>query len=313
MPPSSSSSSWEQTCAKVKAHRDSTIASIYPPLPPIPTGLPLNVTSIPALVLTHTEFAITSTLPTTTLLNHLSTRAISSTAVVSAYLRRAALAQELTNCLTELLPSRALVRALWLDDYIAVHGKTIGPLHGLPISVKEHISMEGLECNAGFVSWVGRQSVEDALVPVTGMAHAMAGCEQLLGTLGPLSTSICGIKLFMRTVIDAELWLIEPSLIPLPWREYDLIGSRGGIKSSQSMDEKAIRKLKIAVVWDDGVVRPHAPVRRVLREVVENMRKCTEIEVVDWKPHRCKDAWEILVSHCSYLFVLIRPIQNFIS
>jgi len=164
MPPSSSSSSWEQTCAKVKAHRDSTIASIYPPLPPIPTGLPLNVTSIPALVLTHTEFAITSTLPTTTLLNHLSTRAISSTAVVSAYLRRAALAQELTNCLTELLPSRALVRALWLDDYIAVHGKTIGPLHGLPISVKEHICMEGLECNAGFVSWVGRQSVEDALV-----------------------------------------------------------------------------------------------------------------------------------------------------
>lgn len=55
-------------------------------------------------------------------------------------------------------------------------------------------------------------------IPVRGMAHAMGGCEQLLGTLGLLSTSICGIKLFMKTVIDSEPWLIEPSLVPIPWQ-----------------------------------------------------------------------------------------------
>lgn len=52
-------------------------------------------------------------------------------------------------------------------------------------------------------------------------------------------------------------------------------------------------------MWDDGVVRPHPPVRRVLGETVERMRKCPQIEVVDWEPYRCKDAWEILVGHVS--------------
>ena len=42
------------------------------------------------------------------------------------------------------------------------HGKPIGPLHGLPISVKEHIGMKDLDLNAGFVSWVGRRAEEDA-------------------------------------------------------------------------------------------------------------------------------------------------------
>ena len=43
-------------------------------------------------------------------------------------------------------------------------GKPIGPLHGLPISVKEHIGMKDLDLNAGFVSWVGRKAKEDAYI-----------------------------------------------------------------------------------------------------------------------------------------------------
>jgi len=135
------------------------------------------------------------------------------------------------------------------------------------------------------------------------MAHAMGGCEQLLGTLGPLSTSICGIKLFMKTVVDAKPWLIEPSLVPLPWREYDLVGSCGQRRNERKTEAKGEhkRKIKLAIMWDDGVVRSHPPVRRVLGEVVERMQKCPEIELVNWKAHRCKDAWEILVSHEAFL------------
>lgn len=40
----------------------------------------------------------------------------------------------------------------------------MGPLHGIPISVKEHITMKDLDINAGFVSWVGRVGQADSLI-----------------------------------------------------------------------------------------------------------------------------------------------------
>lgn len=57
-----------------------------------------------------------------------------------------------------------MARAEFLDSYLAQHGKPIGPLHGLPISVKEHFAMEGLGVNAGFVAWHDRIEKEDAHV-----------------------------------------------------------------------------------------------------------------------------------------------------
>lgn len=55
-------------------------------------------------------------------------------------------------------------RAKYLDDYLLRHGKTIGALHGLPISVKEHLGMKDLGCNAGFIAWWPRKAPDDALV-----------------------------------------------------------------------------------------------------------------------------------------------------
>lgn len=41
-----------------------------------------------------------------------------------------------TNCLSEIFFEEALERARFLDDYLSREGKPIGPLHGLPISIK---------------------------------------------------------------------------------------------------------------------------------------------------------------------------------
>lgn len=126
---------WQDIAAETQQYRDSTISELSPPVPYPPSKLPKNVLAIPKTLLSSEELEITS-LPPEKLLEKLTTGHVAATAVTLAYLRRAGLAQRLTNCLTELLPSRALARAKELDDYFASHGRPIGPLHGLPISVK---------------------------------------------------------------------------------------------------------------------------------------------------------------------------------
>lgn len=53
--------------------------------------------------------------------------------VTRAVCKRAAVAQQLVNCLTEIRFDEAISRAKDLDQKLRENGKPIGPLHGLPI------------------------------------------------------------------------------------------------------------------------------------------------------------------------------------
>jgi amidase len=55
-----------------------------------------------------------------------------------------------------------LARAKELDAFLVQHKKPIGPLHGLPISVKEMIGMKDLGLNASYVAWWGKTATENA-------------------------------------------------------------------------------------------------------------------------------------------------------
>ncbi len=117
------------------------------------------------------------------------------------------------------------------------------------------------------------------------MSAPHVGSGYIEGTLGPLSTSLKGIKMFMKTILDAKPWIVDPSLVPLPWRDQkSYLGGNGS------------KKLRVAVFWSDGVVRPQPPVMRALKEVVEKLRKVDGVEITDWKPYRQELAWEIIVS-----------------
>jgi amidase len=301
--------SWQDIAAIAQAYRDESIARVQPVVPDPPTDLPLNLTSLPAKLLPKHVVEITES-PTERLLQQMASGNLTSTEVTQAFLQRAGLASKLVNCITELLPERSLQRAADLDKYYAQHGKPIGPLHGLPISVKEHIAMKDLDLNAGFVSWVGNVAQDDGLIlkllwnagcvfharttepqtlmhletssniygvtlnphntnltsggssggegallgirgsclgigtdiggsirspaanqglfgfkptsyrlPLDGFAATMLGQEQIVPVVGPLSTSLEGIKIFMETLIDQKPWLYEPSLVPMPWKD----------------------------------------------------------------------------------------------
>lgn len=120
-------------------------------------------------------------------------------------------------------------------------------------------------------------------VPSDGWSGTMLSEEQIVAVIGPLSTSLEGIRLFMKTVLSAKPWLIEPSCVPIPWRDQEsqLPTSHG-------------KKLRIAVLWSDGIVKPHPPVIRALNEVVAKLQGIPEVEISTWKPYKHDEAWEII-------------------
>ncbi|KAL4985220.1 amidase signature domain-containing protein [Aspergillus falconensis] len=75
--------------------------------------------------------------------------------VTEAFCHRAALAHQFVNCLHEVFFDLAIEEAKRLDAYFAEHKKPLGPLHGLPISLKDQFHVKGVETTMGYVGWIG--------------------------------------------------------------------------------------------------------------------------------------------------------------
>lgn len=126
-------------------------------------------------------------------------------------------------------------------------------------------------------------------LPVGGWMATMIGAEHIVPVIGPMSTSFEGVKLFMRAVMDQKPWLYEPSLVTMPWRDYSdstLLRKDGGGKP----------KLRVGVLSDDGVVKPHPPIIRGIDTVVSKLKGHYNIEVVDFPPYKHDEAWHIISS-----------------
>ena len=59
-----------------------------------------------------------------------------------------------TNCLSETFFQEAIETAKALDVHLQRTGRTIGPFHGLPISLKDNFNIIGKDSTIGFTSWV---------------------------------------------------------------------------------------------------------------------------------------------------------------
>ncbi|OJZ82278.1 hypothetical protein ASPFODRAFT_51146 [Aspergillus luchuensis CBS 106.47] len=107
-------------------------------------------------LLSREEVAITESYDAQSLHQEIIEGRLTSLQVCKAFCKRAAIAQQLTNCATEILFAEALKRAEFLDEYLAKYGRPYGPFHGLPISLKDSFKIKGQATTIGFVSFLGK-------------------------------------------------------------------------------------------------------------------------------------------------------------
>ncbi|KAI1373298.1 amidase [Hypoxylon crocopeplum] len=294
-----------------------------------------------------------------TLVGRIASGELSSEAVTKAYIYKAIAAHSQTNCLTEILFQEALSRARELDDYWTQHGKVIGPLHGVPVTLKDQFDTRGHDTTIGYVGRTFNPATEDAVLvdmlkklgaivlaktnlpqsimwcetenPLWGLttnpsskdytpggstggeaallslhgsllgwgtdiggsiripSHMMGlyglkpsssrlpyhgvpvstdGQEHVPSSVGPLARSLPSLTLVMKELIQLKPWERDARCAPVPWRD-DIFRK---FKS---------QPLTIGVLADDGVVRPHPPVRRVLLSLVEKLQAAGH-DIVEW-------------------------------
>jgi amidase len=148
------------------------------------------------------ELSITETTDASILLRKIASGKLSAVAVTTAFCHRAALAQQLIRCCTEMFFTEAIESAKRLDDHFKKTGKVTGPLHGLPVSLKDGFDVVGQDSTLGWVSEIGKPAREDAaLVKVLRKLGAVVYCKTNI----PQSLMVsCVLSVLGRSVWDGE-------------------------------------------------------------------------------------------------------------
>lgn len=154
---------------------------------------------------------------------------------------------------------------------IALRGSVLGVGTDIAGSIRVPSVCNGLY---GFRPSVG-------LVPHCGVRDLTTpGTTGVLSSAGPMATSIRDCSLFLKSVMQADSWKYDSTVISVPWR---------GIKGSQ--------KLRIGLVEDDGLYTPSPPVRRGLRTAVDLLRASKDIEVIPIILPNVEDHYAALIAY----------------
>ncbi|KAI1340306.1 amidase [Xylariaceae sp. FL0016] len=274
---------------------------------------------------------------------------ITSEAVTKAYIHN----------LTEVLFADAITRARELDAYQAEHGKLLGPLHGVPVTLKDQFNVKGYDTTLGYVGRAFKPATEDAVLvemlkklgaviiaktnlpqsimwcetenplwglttnptsekytpggstggesallalkgsllgfgtdiggsvripshmmglyglkpsssrlPYYGVPVSTEGQEHVPSSVGPLARSLETLSCVMRELVDSKPWEMDARCAPKPWNE-------------EVFCEFQSKPLTIGLLADDGIVRPHPPITRVLLDLVEKLRNAGH-DIVEW-------------------------------
>ncbi|TXT15767.1 hypothetical protein VHUM_00270 [Vanrija humicola] len=167
---------WETISANKRAQRDALIPDEWKV--DVPESV-VNVIDVPRTsgILSPAEVKITET-DAPTLVKQILAKELTSEAVTLAFSKRAAIAQQLTNCLTEIFFTEALETAKKIDAEYAATGKALGPLHGLPVSLKDNFNIKGIDTTVGFVAWANEpQQYESEMTKIMRESGAVLFCK----------------------------------------------------------------------------------------------------------------------------------------
>ncbi|EDK46975.1 hypothetical protein LELG_05156 [Lodderomyces elongisporus NRRL YB-4239] len=162
---------FEKWIPKIKAYRqrlaDAIPKELTTELPkPVDTLIEEQFDSVSYLynekLLSPKEFEITDS-SGSNIVNKIARGEWTSVEVYKAFAKRAIIAHQFTNCAMEFFIDEGVKRVEELDAYYKKNGYTVGPLHGLPISLKEHIALKGKIGHVGCVSLLDNIMEKDSV------------------------------------------------------------------------------------------------------------------------------------------------------
>ncbi|WVF68821.1 hypothetical protein IAT40_003594 [Kwoniella sp. CBS 6097] len=142
---------WAQKVAQIKSELESKFPAKYQ-ASLTSDDQHVNVPEFVQSLLSDRERHITA-LDVTALAQAIAQREFTSVEVLQAYAHASVIVHQKLNCLLEFFLDEGLERAKELDAYIERTGRTVGPFHGVPISIKDHVALGGHQITAGFLSW----------------------------------------------------------------------------------------------------------------------------------------------------------------
>ncbi|KAH4161918.1 amidase [Parastagonospora nodorum] len=140
---------------------------------------PTDVSTLPTTcgLLSAKEIYITESYDACGLAEAIAAKKLTAVEVATAFCKRAIIAHQLTCCLTSWFMDEAIQRAQELDTYLEKNGKTVGPLHGVPISIKEHMPIAGTYSSQGCISTTALDEKDCQMVAMLRNMGAVFYCK----------------------------------------------------------------------------------------------------------------------------------------
>lgn len=134
----------------------------------------------------------------------------SAVKVVHAFCHRAALAHQILNCCSDIFFGEALKQAEELDQYLKETGKTKGPLHGIPVSLKDQIDLVGKDSTLGYTANAESPKLKNSLLADILLLH--------------------GAVFYVKTTVPISLMLseTESNLFGYTWNSVNINMTSGG-------------------------------------------------------------------------------------